>query len=184
MIRLAKEADIPAILEIYSPYVLNTAVSFEYSIPTLEEFTDRFRSITAQFPWLVWEEKGTVLGYAYGSLPFGRAAYHWVAASSIYLAPQAQGQGIGRKLYSVLEALLTAQGYRKTYAIITSDNPGSLRFHEKQGFRFLAEFPECGFKFSKLYGVIWMEKLLNPGEIPQDFPKPIHQLVNVDRIFG
>ena len=183
MIRFATEADIPAILDIYGPYVLHTAVSFEYSIPSLEEFTERFRSVTAQFPWLVWEEDGKVLGYTYGSLPFGRAAYRWVCASSIYLAPQVQGRGIGKKLYAGLEALLKEQGYRKTYAIITSDNPGSLRFHEKQGFRFIAEFPECGYKFHKLYGVIWMEKLLDPGEIPQDFPKPIHQLVNVDRIF-
>ena len=184
MIRLATQTDIPAILSIYGPYVQNTAISFEYSVPSLEEFTERFLGITARFPWLFWEENGQVLGYAYASLPFGRAAYRWVAASSIYLAPQAQGRGIGKKLYAALEDLLKTQGYRKTYAIITSDNPGSLRFHEKQGFRFLAEFPECGFKFSKLYGVIWMEKLLNPGEIPQDFPKPIHQLVNVDRIFG
>ena len=102
MIRLAKETDLSQILEIYGPYVLHTAVSFEYSVPTLEEFTDRFRSITAQFPWLVWEEEGKVLGYAYGSLPFGRAAYRWCAASSIYLAPQAQGRGIGRKLYRTL----------------------------------------------------------------------------------
>lgn len=104
MIRFATEADIPAILDIYGPYVLNTAVSFEYTVPTLEEFTQRFRETTKQFPWLVWEESGKVLGYAYGSLPFGRAAYRWVCASSIYLAPQAQGKGIGRKLYSVLEA--------------------------------------------------------------------------------
>ena len=183
MIRFATEADIPAILDIYGPYVLNTATSFEYTVPTLEEFTQRFRSITAQFPWLVWEEDGKVLGYAYGSLPFSRAAYRWCAASSIYLAPQAQGKGIGRKLYAALEALLKEQGYRKTYAIITSDNPGSLRFHEKQGFRFIAEFPECGYKFEKLYGVVWMEKMLNSDQIPQDFPKSIHQLVNVDRIF-
>ena len=182
MIRFATEADIPAILDIYGPYVLHTAVSFEYSIPTLEEFTERFRSVTAQFPWLVWEEDGSVLGYAYGSLPFGRAAYRWVAASSIYLAPCARGKGIGSKLYSTLEALLKAQGYRKTYAIITSDNPDSRRFHEKQGFRFVAEFPECGFKFSKLYGVIWMEKLLNPGENPKFFPKSILEIVNVDRL--
>ena len=118
MIRFAKEADIPAILDIYGPYVLNTAISFEYSVPTSEEFTERFRSITAQFPWLVWEENGIVLGYAYGSLPFGRAAYRWVAASSIYLAPQARGKGIGTQLYRALEKILQAQGYRKTYAII------------------------------------------------------------------
>ena len=183
MIRLAKETDIPAILDIYGPYILNTAVSFEYTVPTLEEFTQRFRETTKQFPWLVWEESGKVLGYAYGSLPFGRAAYRWVCASSIYLAPQAQGKGIGRKLYSVLEAILAQQGYRKTYAIITSDNPGSLCFHERTGFRFLAKFSDCGIKFSKLYSVVWMEKDLNTGEISDIFPKPVDQIVNVDRFF-
>ena len=183
MIRFAKEADIPAILDIYGRYVLHTAVSYEYSVPTLEEFTERFRSITAQFPWLVWEEAGKILGYAYGSLPFGRAAYRWCAASSIYLAPQAQGRGIGRKLYRALEAILTEQGYRKTYAIITSDNPGSLRFHRQTGFRFLAEFPDCGIKFNKLYSVVWMEKTLKSGEIPEHFPKSVDQIVNVDRFF-
>ena len=183
MIRLATPADIPAILDIYGPYILNTAISFEYSVPTLEEFTERFQSITAQFPWLVWEENGKVLGYAYGSLPFGRAAYRWVAASSIYLAPEAHGKGIGRKLYHALETLLARQGYRKTYAIITSDNPGSRRFHEKLGFRFLCEFSDCGIKFSKLYSVVWMEKDLNNGEIPNDFPISIDLLVNVDSFF-
>ena len=179
MIRFATEADLPAILQIYGPYVLHTAVSFEYTVPTLEEFTQRFRRITEQFPWLVWEEDGRVLGYAYGSLPFGRAAYRWVAASSIYLAPEAQGKGIGKKLYEVLEQLLAAQGYRKTYAIITSDNPGSLDFHQKQGFRFLAEFPDCGVKFQKFYSVVWMEKSLNNEEIPIFFPKPVREIVNI-----
>ena len=181
MIRFATEADIPAILDIYGPYVLNTAISFEYSVPTLEEFTERFRSITGQFPWLVWEEDGKILGYAYGSLPFGRAAYRWCAASSIYLAPAAQEKGIGRALYAALEAILAAQDYRKVYAIITSDNPGSLRFHEKTGFRFLCSFPDCGIKFSKLYSVVWMEKDLNSGELPNLFPKPVEKIGNVDR---
>ena len=183
MIRFANEQDIPAILDIYGPYILNTAISLEYSVPTLEEFTERFRTITQQFPWLIWEENGTVFGYAYASLPFSRTAYHWVAASSIYLAPSAKGKGIGRKLYSVLEALLTEQGYRKTYAIITSDNPDSLTFHEKVGYRFLAEFRDCGIKFAKLYHVVWMEKDLDCGEIPNNFPIPIHDLVNVNRFF-
>lgn len=183
MIRLATEADIPAILGIYAPYIENTAVSFEYSVPTLEEFTGRFRDITSRFPWLVWEENGRILGYAYASLPFGRAAYRWVAASSIYLAPEACGNGLGRKLYAALEAILQDLGYRKTYAIITSDNPGSLRFHEHVGFRHLSTFQDCGIKFSKLYNVVWMEKDLNTGEIPKDFPKSVSSLVNVDRFF-
>ena len=183
MIRMATEADIPRILDIYGPYVRSTAISFEYTVPTLDEFTERFRGITAQFPWLVWETQGKILGYAYASLPFGRAAYRWVAASSIYLSPDAQGKGIGKALYAALEAILAEQGYRKTYAIITSDNPGSLRFHERVGFRLLAEFPHCGVKFSKLYSVVWMEKDLNSGEIPNVFPKPVGEIVNVDRFF-
>ena len=93
------------------------------------------------------------------------------------------GKGIGGKLYDALEAILTAQGYRKTYAIITSDNPGSLRFHEKMGFRLIGEFPDCGIKFSKLYSVVWMEKSLNNREIPMDFPKPVNSLVNVNSFF-
>ena len=121
MIRIATERDLPAILDIYGPYVQNTTASFEYTVPTLEEFTRRFEEITAQFPWLVWEEEGCVLGYAYGSAPFSRAAYRWSGESSIYLAPQAHGKGIGRQLYAVLEAMLKAQGYRKTYAIVTSE---------------------------------------------------------------
>ena len=184
MIRLATEADIPAILAIYGPYIENTAVSFEYSIPTLEEFTARFRGITARFPWLVWEDRGRVLGYAYASAPFSRDAYRWVAASSIYLSPEVQGRGIGAQLYNALEAVLAEQGYRKTYAVITSDNPASLRFHEARGFRTIGEFPGCGIKFGKLYSVVWMEKALNNGEIPKNFPKRVDQIVNVDRFFS
>ena len=183
MIRLATEADIPAVLDIYSPYVLRTAISFEYSVPTLEEFTERFRQITAQFPWLVWEEDGTVLGYAYGSLPFSRAAYRWVASVSIYLAPSAHRRGVGTKLYAALEAILAEQGYRKTYAIITSDNPGSILFHGRCGYRKVADFSDCGIKFQKLYSVIWMEKVLNSEGIPNNFPIPISSIVNVDRFF-
>ena len=92
MIRLACENDLPEILEIYGPYILNTTASFEYTVPTMEEFTARFRGITEDFPWLVWEENGQILGYAYASHPFHRAAYRWCAESSIYLRPEAHGR--------------------------------------------------------------------------------------------
>ena len=110
-IRPASEADLPQILAIYGPYVENTTCSFEYTIPTMEEFTLRFRSITARFPWIVWEDAGGVLGDAYASAPFHRAAYSWVAEPSIYVAPQAQGRGIGRALYAALEESLRLQGF-------------------------------------------------------------------------
>ena len=98
MIRIAMQADVAAMLAVYAPYVTDTTYSFEYTVPTLEVFTQRFISISEAFPWLVWEEDGKILGYAYGSLPFERAAYAWCGEVSIYLAPQAQGRGVGRRL--------------------------------------------------------------------------------------
>ena len=126
-IRMATAQDIPRILEIYAPYIQNTAISFEYEVLGLEDFTRRFLDITAKFPWLVWEENGVILGYAYGSLPFERAAFQWSAEASIYLCPEAQGRGIGRKLYAELERLLQKQGYKKVYAIITTAIPQPCR---------------------------------------------------------
>lgn len=171
-VRPATVQDVPRILEIYAPYIENTAISFEYTVPTLEAFTQRFLGITQQFPWLVWEEDGVVLGYAYGSLPFERAAYQWCAEASIYLCPQAQGKGIGKKLYAALEQLLQEQGYKKVYAIITTANEPSIAFHEAVGYRHTATMPDCGYKFGKWYGTVWMEKDLNPWDAPPRKPIP------------
>ena len=178
MIRMATKDDLPAILHIYAPYILNTTYTFEYTVPTLEEFTARFEAITAQFPWLVWEENGKVLGYAYGSAPFERAAYRWCAEPSVYLAPQAHRRGIGRKLYEALEAVLTRQGYRVLYAIITSENRNSLAFHAACGYRHLADFENCGYKFGTWHGITWMEKRLNSVESPIEPPASIADIVN------
>lgn len=173
-IRQATVADLPRILEIYGPYVKNTAISFEYTVPTLEEFTRRFLGITETFPWLVWEEEGNILGYAYGSLPFERTAYQWSCEASIYLCQDAWGKGIGRKLYAALEALLQKQGYKKVYAIITTANDASVAFHRAVGYRHTATFPDIGYKFGKWYGTVWMEKELNPWDTPPREPISIH----------
>lgn len=169
-IRLATAQDVPRILEIYAPYIENTAISFEYTVPSLEEFTQRFLGITAKFPWLVWEENGVILGYAYGSRPFERAAYQWVAAASIYLCPEACGKGIGKKLYAALEALLQRQGYKKVYALITTGNADSVAFHRAVGYRYVATLSDCGYKFGAWYGVVWMEKELNTWDTPPREP--------------
>lgn len=178
-IRPATVQDVPRILEIYGPYVENTAISFEYAVPTLAEFTQRFLGITAQFPWLVWEENGTVLGYAYGSLPFERAAFQWCAEASIYLCPEARGKGIGKKLYAALEQLLQRQGYRKVYAIITTANKPSVAFHRAAGYRHTATMPDCGYKFGQWYGTVWMEKDLNTWDTPPRDPVPIDQVAEL-----
>ena len=176
-IRLALESDIPRILEIYRPYVEQTTVSFEYETPTLEAFTLRFREITERFPFLVWEEEGRVLGYAYATLPFSREAYRWLAEPSIYLDRDARGHGIGRKLYTALEEILKLLGYRYSYALITSENDASLCFHEALGYRVLAHFPGCAYKMGRRLGVTWMEKCLISAEIPSIFPKPFPAFV-------
>ena len=181
MIRMATNADIPAILHIYAPYIINTTYTFEYTVPTLEAFTARFEVITAQFPWLVWEENGKVLGYAYGSAPFERAAYSWCGEVSIYLAPEIHGKGIGRKLYAALEAIMWQQGYRVIYSLITSENESSVRFHERVGYTFSFECKNCGLKFGRWLGVIWMEKRKEFVEIPSTPPPPRRLIVENDR---
>ena len=183
MIRLATEGDIPAILAIYAPYIQETAYSFEYTVPTETEFAARFRHHTHYCPWLVWEEDGTVLGYAYGAPAYERAAYQWCAEVSIYLSPQAQGRGIGNRLYAALEKLLTLQGYRVFYAVVTDVNTGSVAFHQALGYRITAHFPRCGFKFSRWVGTIWLEKRPDFGDISVIPPVLWSEFVNIDGNF-
>ena len=177
MIRIATEADVPAMLAIYAPYIENTTITFEYHVPSEEEFRTRFRDITAQFPWLVWEEEGKVLGYAYGSAPFARDAYRWCAEDSIYLSPEAQGRGIGTRLCTALEKVLFYQGYRRIYALITAENKASVTFHEKLGYVKRGDFPDAGYKFGRWIGVIWMDKRANFVEFPSNFPASFQTLM-------
>ncbi len=183
-VRLARESDIPQMLAIYGPYVENTAYSFEYAVPTPEEFAARFRSYTTQFPWLVWEEAGQVLGYAYGSAPFERAAYRWCSEVSVYIAPQAHRRGIGTTLYRVLEEILFRQGYQVIYSLITSANPNSIAFHKRMGYRVVTEMPDCGIKFGQRWSIVYMEKRSKSVELPTQFPVPVSQIVHNDSILS
>lgn len=170
MLRIARETDVPQILAIYAPYVTDTTVTFEYDVPGAEAFLERFRAITRDYPWLVWEEGGEILGYAYACRPFERAAYRWCAEPSIYLKPAAQGRGIGKKLYLALEELLKLQGCQVLLALITGENEGSLRFHERLGYTLAGELQSCGFKFQRWLSVFWMEKRVAIVHNPSDFP--------------
>ncbi len=172
MLRIASEADVPAMLAIYAPYVETTTFSFEYEVPTAEEFLARFRKYTAQYPWLVWEEAGEILGYAYASPPFARAAYSWCVESSLYLRSDVRGRGIGRRLCAALEEILKLQGYQVLYALITSENAASVRFHERLGYSLRADMARCGYKFGRWLGVRWYEKRLNSVEFPSNMPLP------------
>ena len=172
MIRIAKESDVPEILAIYAPYIETSTATFEYDVPCLRSFTQRFLTITEKFPWLVWEEDGKILGYAYASAPYERAAFSWCAEPSVYLRPEATGRGIGKKLYAALERILKEQGYQVLYALITDENEGSLAFHEACGYTHKVHFSDCGYKFGRWLGLIWMEKRLTSVEMPNTFPVP------------
>ena len=182
MIRPATEKDVPEILSIYAPYIENSTATFEYDVPCSREFMQRFLDITAQYPWLVWEENGQILGYAYASAPYTRAAFSWCAEPSIYLRPEAKGRGIGRKLYAVLEAILAKQGYQVLYALITSENAESIAFHAKTGYERKVDFPNCGYKFNRWLGLIWMEKRIKIVQSPVLFQLPGRQLCKVQNL--
>lgn len=169
-LRVAEVRDLPAMLEIYRPYVEASTASFEYETPTAEIFAARFAAVTARYPWLVAEEDGRVLGYAYASRAFERVAYQWDADVSIYLCEEAHGRGIGRALYARLEELMRGLGYCTLYALITGENEGSLAFHRAVGYHHIATFPRSGYKFGRWLDVHWYEKSL--CEKPQTPPPP------------
>lgn len=188
MIRIANIKDVPEMLAIYAPYVENTTVSFEYEPPTLEEFTRRFTTFTQQFPWLVWEEDGKILGYAYASAPFTRAAFGWCAEPTVYLRPEARGRNIAASLYTVLEEILFRQGYQALYALVCGENTQSRRFHEKQGYHITAEFPGIGFKMGRWLSLIWYEKrqkiVKSSSIFPRPWPEVVHNAESLDDILG
>ena len=176
-IRLAVSGDLPAMREIYRPYVEETTITFEYETPSAEEFAARFAAVTAQFPWFVAEENGQVVGYAYASRAFERAAYQWDADVSVYLAPAAQGRGIGKALYRALEAELTELGYCTLYALITAENSNSCAFHRAMGYRHCATLPASGFKHGRWLDVIWYEKSLREKPLQ---PQPVRRFTGHD----
>ena len=175
-IRMVSEKDIPKLVEIYRPYVEETSVSFEYTTPTVEEFTQRVKDYTAVYPYLIAECQGEIMGYAYGSRYGKRDAYQWCAELSIYLSPKAKGLGIGKKLYEKAVAILEKQGVYRLYAIISHPNEASVNFHKKMGFVEYGRFPNCGFKLGQWHDLIHMERELKQAQVNPVKITPVLQL--------
>lgn len=181
VIRPARLDDAGRILEIYSHYVTDTAISFEYEVPSLEEFKARMQRTMSKYPYLVAERGGVILGYAYAGAFVGRRAYDWAAELTIYLDRAVKRQGLGRLLYSALEKALGDMGILNLYACIGVPARGegedeyisfnSADFHAHLGFKTVGEFYKCGFKFNRWYSMIWMEKII--GEHKASSPEPI-----------
>ncbi len=160
MIRRAEVRDAEAILEIYRPYVEKTAITFEESPPSLADMAAKIEKVGAVFPFIVFEEGGEILGYAYATRYRERAAYRWSLEDSVYVAEGAVGRGIGKALLSVLLELLRELGYVKVYAVIAPPNPASVALHEKLGFTLLCRFSDTAFKLGSWQAVDWMELTL------------------------
>lgn len=176
-IRMASAADATALLEIYRPYVEQTAITFEYNVPSIEEFTRRITHTLKKYPYLVAERDRAIVGYAYASPFKERAAYDWAVEVSIYLRQGCGRHGCGTRLYGALETLLRAQHITNLNACIACTEQedahltnGSVAFHSRLGYRMVGTFRQCGFKFGTWYDMCWMEKQI--GEHPAN-PAPV-----------
>ena len=169
--------DAVALLEIYALYVEHTAISFEYDVPSVEEFRERIVNRLEKYPYLVAEVDGKMLGYAYTSPFVGRAAYGWSAETTIYLREDCRKMGVGRALYEALEKVSKAQNILNLNACIGYPREedeyltmNSVKFHEHMGYQMVGMFHNSGYKFGRWYHMVWMEKLI--GE-HKDKPKRV-----------
>ena len=179
-IRLANPSDAEAILKIYAPYIEKTAITFEYAVPSTEDFSKRIENTLKKYPWLVYEEDEKILGYAYGGPEYTREAYQWTVGTSVYISEEAKGKGIGSALYEKILDILEKQNFCLCYARINDDNEASIKMHEKFGFKTIGIRRNCGYKFEKWHGIIVMEKQLNDFSVP---PKDIIPIGKLDYEF-
>lgn len=182
MIRLADTRDAAQILDIYTPYVENTSISFETIVPSIEEMVTRMDRVLDINPWVVFEESHRILGYAYASKHRERSAYRWAVDVSIYTRQDYKGKGIGKALYTALLSLLKLQGYCNAYAGICLPNESSVGIHEYFGFRKIAHFSNVGYKFGQWHDVGWWELFLDQHYLSPTEPVPLHS-VDQHKIF-
>ena len=166
-VRAAAPEDAEQLLEIYTPFVISedsslSNVSFELAAPDVEEFRQRIQDISKQFPYLVGEVNGQILGYVYCHPYRERLAYQWAVEVTIYLAPAGQGKGLGRLLYETMEKLLCLQGVTMAYSCITVGNDNSIKMHEALGYRLIGTFTNSGYKNGQWLDTVWLEKQLQP----------------------
>ena len=161
MIRSAQLADAAAIAAIYNHYILHTTVTFEEEIVAPAEMSRRLGDVLGTLPWLVFEQEGAVVGYAYASKWRPRSAYRFSVETSVYLHPEAKGKKIGTKLYEQLLPELRAKGVHAVIGGMALPNPGSQALHEKFGFRKVAHFEQVGWTFEKWIDVGYWQLILS-----------------------
>ena len=175
-LRIATAADSDAILAVYAPYITDTTATFETEVPSREVFRRRVEAILTTYPYLVAEEAGEVVGYAYAHREAERAAYDWNVELSVHVRQDRRSDGIGRRLYTALLCLLTLQGVQNAYARIALPNPPSEALHASLGFRRLAEHRATGYKLGEWRTILCMERALGDHAVPPAPLIPFSQL--------
>jgi phosphinothricin acetyltransferase len=168
IIRDAHDNDIVAMHEVYSPIVESSPISLELEPPSIIELSDRVKKYQSKWAWIIYEQEGKLLGYAYGAPHRERAAYQWTVETSVYVSSEARGQGVGTALYSTLLTRLTELGYCNALAIIVLPNEASVAAHARAGFKEVGVFPAVGRKFGRWYDVGWYYKKLQTQPLEQE----------------
>lgn len=183
-LRIATPEDANDLLSIYAPYVMNTAITYEYAVPSVEEFRARIKNTLKKYPYIVAMRGNEPVGYAYTGAFHPRASYAWDVEASIYVRRDCHGLGLGRRLYDALEKLSQAQNMINLYACIAYPEKddeyltqNSMQFHSHLGFELIATFKRCAYKFGRWYGMIWMQKIINPHS-PN--PSPVVPFPQID----
>jgi phosphinothricin acetyltransferase len=177
ILRLAEEQDVPGILEIYAPFILRTAVTFEETVPEEDTFWERIQLIMTELPFLVCEIDGRIAGYAYASGYRSRASYRWAKEVSVYVHPDFRRKRIALALYTSLNEMVRYQGIACLLAIITLPNDASVAFHEHLGYRKCGVFPKVGYKLNQWQNVGWYELFLqDENEAPKDRIIPLDEI--------
>ena len=178
MIRLAHADDAAAVHDIYTPSVISGVATFETELPGVEAMRERIVGRMRHYPWLIWEEDGRVLAYAYASRFRERAAYDWIAETSIYVHPDAQRRGIARRLYGVLLDAMRLQGLNQAVGVITLPGEGSVTMHQAMGFTPAGVWRSSGYKLGRWWDVgVWQKELQAP-ETPPLPVRPFAQLAD------
>jgi phosphinothricin acetyltransferase len=171
-LRAAERRDAGDIAAIYAPIVCETAISFETDPPSPDTMAARIENVLKLYPWLVAVHADDVLGYAYAGEHRQRTAYRWSVDVAVYVAANARGRGIGRKLYSALTRILRAQGFRSAFGCITRPNEASVGLHEAAGFKALGIYKHVGFKLGEWRDVGWWRLALTENSDPPAEPIP------------
>jgi phosphinothricin acetyltransferase len=176
IIREATKSDATGMLEIYAPFILNSGITQETEVPSVEDFQQRVLANLEERPWLVCEINNEVAGYAYAGKHRERKGYQWCTEPSVYISEKYFGFGIANALYTALFDILKIQGHVNAYAVITLPNDRSIAFHKKFGFEYLTTYKKIGYKLGQWHDVGWMQYEVNPHKEDPADPLKVSQI--------